>query len=102
MMTDLGLSEAELTSRGIFMVHPSFRIVALATPPTKSAPWLTNEMLNLFHFFSLEMDVKSDVGREHAALLVESVVSNLPVGMAPKLATLAAKLAMAQDDDDRM
>ena len=102
MMADLSLSEAELTARGIFMVHPSFRIVALATPPTQHTPWLTNEMLNLFHFFLLEMDVKSDVGREHAASLVESVVPNLSTGMAPKLATLAAKLAMAQEDDDRM
>ena len=57
MITELGLTEDELTARGIFMVHPSFRILALATPPSPSTPWLSNEMLNLFHFFSLEMEM---------------------------------------------
>jgi MoxR-like ATPase len=102
MMTELGLTEAELTARGIFMVHPSFRILALATPPSQTAPWLTNEMLNLFHFFSLEMDIRSDIGREHAALLVDSVVPNLEIDVAPRLATLGAKLADAQEEDERM
>ena len=35
MQHELGLSEAMLEQKGIFCVHPSFRILALATPPSR-------------------------------------------------------------------
>ena len=57
---------------------------------------------HLFHFFHLEMEIRSDVGREHAALLVDSVVPGLQMEVAPKLADLGAALAIAQDENERM
>ena len=98
MQEDLGLSEADLEERGIFCVHPSFRILALATPPTRGQPWLTNEMLHLFHFFQLDMDISSETGREHAATLLRSVVPNLSDEVPPKLAAFAANLAEVDAD----
>jgi hypothetical protein len=47
MQDRLGFTKAELASRGIFLVHPAFRVLALANPPTKQDPWLNNEVLHL-------------------------------------------------------
>ena len=44
------LSPAELEAAKIQRVHPSFRVLALATPPTTQNPWLTAEILGLFAF----------------------------------------------------
>lgn len=46
----------ELRRRGTRVTHPSFRMVALATPP-RAKGWLTNEVLQLFHFFVLPRNV---------------------------------------------
>lgn len=56
--------EAALARRRIGRVHPAFRLLCLAAPPraagsSSPAPgatgeWLTNELLQLFHFFSLD------------------------------------------------
>jgi hypothetical protein len=97
MQKELGMSEARLAERGIFCVHPSFRILALASPPTRGQPWLTNEVLHLFHFFRLDLDVQEGAGRDHSSALISSVVPGLPEHVAPALATLAAKLAELQD-----
>ena len=40
----LGLSPEELAARGVFVVQPGFRILALANPPTAEEPWLSNEV----------------------------------------------------------
>jgi hypothetical protein len=72
--------------------------LALATPPTRGQPWLTNEILHLFHFFGLDLDVQDEVGRQHSAALINSVVPGLPEDIAPRLATLAAKLLEVQSD----
>ena len=53
MQERLGYTDAELAARGIYRVHPSFCVLALANPPTKQEPWLNNEVLHLFHFFKL-------------------------------------------------
>eukprot|EP01047_Picozoa_sp_COSAG01_P017994 COSAG01_NODE_965_length_12401_cov_3.496098_7_plen_426_part_00 len=98
MQQELGMSAQLLAQKGIFCVHPSFRILALATPPTRGQPWLTNEILHLFHFFRLDLDVQDEVGRQHSAALINSVVPGLPDDIAPRLATLAAKLLEVQSD----
>ena len=51
MQADLGLSVAELEAKQIFVCHPNFRVMALATPPSLAAPWMSNEVVHLFHFF---------------------------------------------------
>lgn len=74
MQKQLRISEADLTRRRIFPVHPAFRILALATPPSRSDPWLNNEVLQLFHFFSLAalLDVKTAQGRASTERLISA------------------------------
>ena len=98
MQQRLGLSETELTARNIFPVHESFRILALATLPTKNSDWLSNEFLHLFHFFELSIDLTSEVGVGHSAALLSSVVPTLPDSVAATLSTLAGRLAAVGDD----
>jgi len=47
-----GLSQEELLARRISMVHPSFRVIAVAEPPSRGGKeqWLTTESCSLFHF----------------------------------------------------
>ena len=49
-----GLTDAQLAKKQTFPIHPRFRIIALANPPSRTSPWFTNELLHLFHFFSLD------------------------------------------------
>ena len=98
MRTELGMSEEELTAKQIFPVHPGFRILALATPPTGEAPWLTNEMLHLFHFFRLSIDLTSEEGREHSTALLQAVVPELPAEVPHALATFAAAMGNMEAD----
>ena len=93
MRTELGMSEEELTAKQIFPVHPGFRILALATPPTGEAPWLTNEMLHLFHYFRLEIDLASAAGRAHSAALLQAVVPSVDPKVPQALAQFAALMS---------
>lgn len=44
----------QLRARGVARVHPAFRVVGLAIPREKrSARWISNEVLQMFHFFLL-------------------------------------------------
>ncbi|CAL4081731.1 unnamed protein product, partial [Meganyctiphanes norvegica] len=50
------LTDSELTIRGVFPIHPSFRVVALAEPPIiggAQGQWLTPESLTLFLYHSM-------------------------------------------------
>ena len=51
--------------RGVFRIHPSFRIVALAEPPVLSSAtgqWLNAEMLSMFLFHSMNpLPIKDEV-----------------------------------------
>ena len=50
-LINLGLTEGELNLRGIFRIHPAFRIVALSEPPKlDTSNWLTPEILSIFLF----------------------------------------------------
>ncbi|XP_065352663.1 von Willebrand factor A domain-containing protein 8 isoform X2 [Cloeon dipterum] len=51
-----GLNDAELQEAGVLRIHPSFRIVALAEPPTiggSQGQWLSPEMLSLFLYHQM-------------------------------------------------
>ena len=50
-------SEEELRERKVKPVHPSFRILGLAAPPdARGRRWLSNEVMQLFHFFDLPLE----------------------------------------------
>ncbi len=44
----LALDIDGMNARGLFSVPSTFRVVALATPPTTQTPWLTAETMGLF------------------------------------------------------
>jgi hypothetical protein len=53
MQKVLKLSPVQLEKKGIFAVHPGFRLVCLANSPTSKNPWLTSEVMSMFHFHIL-------------------------------------------------
>lgn len=56
MKKDQEKSDAEMAKSGIFKIHPSFRIIALAEPPvinSASGQWLNSELLSLFLFHEI-------------------------------------------------
>lgn len=47
------LADEDMTAKGLYRIHPAFRIVALAEPPVLGAAqgqWLTPEALTIFLF----------------------------------------------------
>jgi len=50
----LNISEEELARQKIHRIHENFSIIATATPPTITNPWLTHEILPLFHFHVID------------------------------------------------
>lgn len=60
-LLSLGMTEAELKSKGIHRIHPAFRIVALAEPPKlDTSNWLTPEVLSIFLFHEVQNLNKAD------------------------------------------
>lgn len=60
-LVSLGMTEEELNSRGIFKIHPAFRIIALAEQPKLDVSnWLTPEILSIFLFHNVNNLNKSD------------------------------------------
>jgi von Willebrand factor A domain-containing protein 8 len=49
-MQTQSLRRDSMGKRNIFRIHPSFRIIALAIPPTRENPWCTSELLAMFPF----------------------------------------------------
>lgn len=50
-------AESALRAEGVHRVAPSFRLVAVATPPSKSGKnaWLVDEIAAMFHFHVLKI-----------------------------------------------
>lgn len=56
LQAKLGWTEEQMSKAGVQRIHPSFRMVALAEPPSSgkgSTQWLTPELLNLFLFHEM-------------------------------------------------
>eukprot|EP01114_Cavostelium_apophysatum_P013936 TRINITY_DN3482_c0_g1_i2.p1 TRINITY_DN3482_c0_g1~~TRINITY_DN3482_c0_g1_i2.p1 ORF type:complete len:768 (-),score=160.68 TRINITY_DN3482_c0_g1_i2:2132-4435(-) len=58
ILSETGWSKEELHQKKILPVHPSFRLVALAIPPNLKNPWLTSEVISMFHLHFLH-DLKA-------------------------------------------
>lgn len=57
LQAGLGLSPTQLAAKGIYRVHPAFRVVALATPPKRHAEeWLANELMHAFDFHEVNSE----------------------------------------------
>ncbi|KAL6064918.1 von Willebrand factor A domain-containing protein 8 [Balamuthia mandrillaris] len=53
LQKETSLTAEELNQRGIFAVHPSFRIVATGNFPSSSHPYVTPELLSMFRFHQM-------------------------------------------------
>eukprot|EP00729_Bicosta_minor_P004263 gene4263-23013_t len=89
----LGKTEAEMRDRNVHAIHPGFRILALANPPERSRPWLTNEVMHLFHFFSLDGQAM-----DAAAIVKAEARRAKPADLSARMTGLAAELAVISAD----
>ncbi|XP_034614310.1 von Willebrand factor A domain-containing protein 8 [Trachemys scripta elegans] len=92
---ELQLSDKELQQRSIFLIHPSFRIVALAEPPvigSSTKQWLGPEFLTLFLFHN----VKSFTRNEEIQVIKE-MIPNVPTVAVEQLLSLTHKLRETND-----
>lgn len=54
--SEIGLTDKEMEERGIRLIHPAFRLFALAEPPTvgtAKGQWLSPEILSMFMFHEM-------------------------------------------------
>lgn len=95
LTTTHGLKEADLIGQGLRRVHPAFRVVGLAIPrAAKNRKWLSNEVLQLFHFF-----VMSCVGEVvDFAPFVQATVPNCPASIVTSLVRVRRLLRAAAVD----
>lgn len=57
----LGMSEDQLSEKGIFKIHQAFRVIALAEPPKLDATnWFTPEVLSIFLFHEVQNLTKAE------------------------------------------
>jgi len=72
---------------GLIRVHESFRIIAIAYPPSIENPWLTAEVLPMFHVHHLEpLQVHERVrGCSHVARLRSCVDSCISLSLSLSL-----------------
>ncbi|KAJ3330432.1 von Willebrand factor A domain-containing protein 8, partial [Gonapodya sp. JEL0774] len=97
------LSPEELISgRKVIPIHPSFRLVAMASTPLnpnssgtllENLPWLTEEVVNMFHFV-----VWGQMERLEEEEIVASV-TNCPQGPMSQLFDFAQRLRFMGDDE---
>ncbi|KAJ3111696.1 hypothetical protein HDU96_005449 [Phlyctochytrium bullatum] len=62
----LAVSEEKLWEKGIYRIHPSFRVIvtAVASPESESSrSWLTEEVANMFHFVKVDEINSEDAQR---------------------------------------
>ncbi|KAE8748569.1 hypothetical protein FOCC_FOCC004745 [Frankliniella occidentalis] len=101
-------TEEQMAAAGVQKIHPSFRIVALAEPPSSgkgSTQWLTPELLNLFLFHEMrplssqeELSIITNLYGK-PSYTVESVVEvahNLRESEDPTLRAIAPSLSTRQ------
>lgn len=67
LRASLGASDVEMAERALLRVHPSFRIVATALPPTATHRWLSSDVLPLFAWHELRAPSPADLARILAA-----------------------------------
>lgn len=57
------MSAQQLGEKGVFRLHPSFRLVALAIPPTAKQNWLSPEAATIFSFHKVELPTCEEEAR---------------------------------------
>ncbi|XP_013145286.1 PREDICTED: von Willebrand factor A domain-containing protein 8 [Papilio polytes] len=69
-----GITKEELEESGVKRIHPAFRIVALAEPPSleRGAAWLSPEMLSLFVFHEMR-----NLSKNEEIFIINSLYGNI-------------------------
>ncbi|PNF24076.1 hypothetical protein B7P43_G04705 [Cryptotermes secundus] len=102
------LSEQQLYDSGLLRIHPAFRIVALAEPPSegnRAGQWLTAEILSLFLFHEMRplalheeihivKSLYGEVGKSLASVM--ELAHKLRASEDPTLQSLAGSLSTRQ------
>lgn len=84
LLKETSTSVENLTASGVLRIHPAFRIVALAEPPTthggsaSKGAWLTPEMLSLFQYHEVR-ELSADEELHIMSTLVRLLIINYAV-----------------------
>ncbi|XP_070607481.1 von Willebrand factor A domain-containing protein 8 isoform X1 [Erythrolamprus reginae] len=95
LQEELQISDEELQKRAIFPIHPSFRIIALAEPPTVGSTtqqWLGPELLTLFLFHYMK-----PLSKNEEIKIIKKMAPNVARASAEKLLKLTHKLRETND-----
>jgi MoxR-like ATPase len=88
------LTVRELNKRKVYPVHPSFRVIGLAVPrERRSRRWLTNEVMQMFHFFIMSQKSKIDLKP-----FIHAAVPLCPINIIEKLVSTRRSLLEAASD----
>ena len=108
LQTSLGLTAEELEGRGVRPIHPAFRLVALAEPPTvgqAKGQWMTPEVLPMFCFHEMrplsqqeEGEVLGQVAGASGPVLEEVLraTHRMRASQDPSLRSIAGNLSTRQ------
>src|SRR5690606_9066558 len=53
-------AQSYLDSKGIYPIHPAFRIIATAALPNRKRMYITSELISMFHFHILSTEARTD------------------------------------------
>ncbi|KAL0838604.1 hypothetical protein ABMA28_016694 [Loxostege sticticalis] len=88
-----GLTKQELEDSGVKMIHPAFRIVALAEPPVlgRGQQWLSPELLSLFIFHEMR-----NLSKEEEIFIINSLYGDISPPL-HSIINLADELRRSED-----
>ncbi|XP_026544257.1 von Willebrand factor A domain-containing protein 8, partial [Notechis scutatus] len=95
LQEELQISDEDLQQRAIFPVHPSFRVIALAEPPSVGSTtqqWLGPELLTLFLFHYMK-----PLSKNEEIKVIKEMAPNVARASAEKLLKLTHKLRETND-----
>ena len=100
LMTARRCTSAELTSRGIYPIHPSFRIIAITRQPNvkslvPGSSWLTAETCALFHFVYVR-----EFSKDEELAVIKALCSHASPDSLQKL--LNVTIALRENSEDEV
>uniref|UniRef100_H2YJE0 VWFA domain-containing protein n=1 Tax=Ciona savignyi TaxID=51511 RepID=H2YJE0_CIOSA len=95
MKEKLNLNDQELNEKAVYRIHPSFRMIGLAEPPTTGSSaqqWLNPELLTLFLYHHMEpLSVNNELE------VIQKLVPDVSMDEIKGLLKLCQKLRSAKD-----
>uniref|UniRef100_F6QXZ7 von Willebrand factor A domain-containing protein 8 n=1 Tax=Ciona intestinalis TaxID=7719 RepID=F6QXZ7_CIOIN len=94
MKEKLNLTDQELNEKSVYRIHPSFRMVGVAEPPTQgsSQQWLNPELLTLFLYHHMEpLSINNEME------IIQKLVPDVSLTEIKGLLKLCQKLRSAKD-----